>query len=95
MAMLNEIIYSAPSFLKPLLRKIVVSILDWDIVYLCQMDKLGPSYLLGSLMYKLFSLAGWLINNFGLPRLTPYKRTFLVNEKDNVSHRSCLALTEC
>ncbi|KAH9214158.1 hypothetical protein DL95DRAFT_524084 [Leptodontidium sp. 2 PMI_412] len=74
MAMMNEIIYSVPSLLKPFARKLIVSILDKDIVYFCQMDKLGPSPILRRIAYGLFGICAWFIRNFGSPRLSPYKR---------------------
>ncbi|KUJ12235.1 uncharacterized protein LY89DRAFT_785633 [Mollisia scopiformis] len=83
MAMLNEIIYSCPSFLKPVLRAIVVSILDWDIAFYCQMLKLGRNLLIGFTMFRIFDILGWLIRHFGFPRLTPYKRTFEHSRKDH------------
>lgn len=85
MAMLNEIVYTCPSLFKPLLRKVVVSILDWDIVFYCRMDKLGRSSLLRFLMFRVFDLCGWFILHFGLPRLSPYKRTFEESKKKSVS----------
>ncbi|KAF8862180.1 hypothetical protein BDZ45DRAFT_212739 [Acephala macrosclerotiorum] len=85
MAMLNEIVYTCPSLFKPLLRKVVVSILDWDIVFYCQMDKLGRSSLLRFLTFRVFDLCGWFILHFGLPRLSPYKRTFQESKKKSVS----------
>lgn len=74
MAMMNEIIYSVPSLLKPFTRKLIVSILDKDIVYFCQMEKLGPSPILRSIAYGLFGICAWFIRNCGSPRLSPYKR---------------------
>jgi hypothetical protein len=73
-AMMNEIIYALPSWLKPFSKKLVVSILDWDIIYLSQLDKLGPSPVLRGITYDFFRLCGFLIREFGLPRLSPYKR---------------------
>ena len=72
--MMNEIIYSVPSLLKPFARKLILSILDEDIVYFCQMEKLGPSPMLRSFTFGLFRLCAWFIRNFGTPRLSPYKR---------------------
>ncbi|KAK0120092.1 hypothetical protein ONS95_011505 [Cadophora gregata] len=74
MAMMNEIIYSVPSLFKPFVRKLIVSILDADIVYFCQMEKLGPSPVLRSIAYSLFGLCAWFIRNFCNPRQSPYKR---------------------
>ncbi|KAH7346518.1 hypothetical protein BKA65DRAFT_551425 [Rhexocercosporidium sp. MPI-PUGE-AT-0058] len=74
MAMMNEIIYSVPSLLKPFARKLIVSILDKDIVYFCQMEKLGPSTILRSITYGLFGICAWFIRHFCSPRLSPYKR---------------------
>lgn len=75
MAMLNEIIYPIPSFLKPLARKIVASILDWDIIYYCQLENLGPSPVLRGILFDSFRLCGFLIRHLGLPRLSPYRRS--------------------
>lgn len=72
--MMNELIYVIPSTLKPFARKLVVSILDEDIVHFCQMEKLGPSSTLRSIAYGVFGICSWFIRNFGLPRLSPYKR---------------------
>lgn len=72
--MMNEIIYSVPNLLKPFTRKLIVSILDEDIVHFCQMEKLGPSPVLRRIAYSLFGLCACFIRNFGWARLTPYNR---------------------
>ncbi|KAL2069645.1 hypothetical protein VTL71DRAFT_14324 [Oculimacula yallundae] len=74
MAMMNEIIYVVPSILKPFARKLIVSILDEDIVHFCQMEKLGPSSSLRSIAYGLFRVCSFFIRELSFPRLTPYKR---------------------
>lgn len=93
MAMMNELIYSVPGFLKPLFRMVVVSILDWDIVALCQMEKLGRSSSVRFCMYRLFDTAAFFIRNFGFPRLTPYERTFEEYEAKEV--RRCYPFIRC
>jgi hypothetical protein len=75
MAMLNEIIYNLPNILKPFARKLFVSIIDWDIVYYCQLEVLGPSSILRSITYDILSSCGFTIHEFGLPRMSAYKRT--------------------
>lgn len=75
MAMMNEILYPIPGILKPFARKLVASMLDQDIVHFCQLDKLRPSSTLRTVTYDIFYFCGWMIRNFGLPRLSPYKRS--------------------
>jgi len=75
MAILNQMIDDIFMFPKPLLRKIVASILDEDIVYFNQWEKLGPSTVLRSIFFNIFRLCGWVIREFGWPRLSAYKRT--------------------
>lgn len=75
MAMLNEIIYGVPSILKPFARKLFTSVVDWDIVYYCQLEKLGPSPILRSITHDILSFCGSVIHEFGLPRTSAYKRT--------------------
>lgn len=74
LAMLNEIIYSLPDVLKPFARKVFAFIVDWDIIYYCQLEKLGPYPVLRSIAYDIFGLCSLLIRNFGVPRLSAYKR---------------------
>ncbi|CZS92774.1 uncharacterized protein RAG0_03286 [Rhynchosporium agropyri] len=75
MAMMNEIIYVVPSIFKPFARKLIVSILDEDIVHFCQLEKLSPSAVLRSLTYGVFRICSFFIREFCFPRLSPYKRT--------------------
>ncbi|KAJ5051705.1 uncharacterized protein L3040_001478 [Drepanopeziza brunnea f. sp. 'multigermtubi'] len=74
MALMNQIMWSVPSMLKPLTRKILVSILDWDVVHFCQFEKLGRSLTLRSTAFSFFRLCGFCIREFGAPRYGPYKR---------------------
>lgn len=85
MAMLNEIIYSVPIVLKPFTRKLVASILDWDIINLCQMEKLGPSPLLRAIAYDVFLGCAWVIRNLSLPRLSAYNRQPVTDRNGVVS----------
>lgn len=88
--MLNEIIYGVPNILKPLARKLFASVVDWDIVYYCQLEKLGPSSVLRLITYDILSFCGFIIHEFGLPRMSAYKRTpDAPNEK--VKFISCCA----
>ena len=73
--MMNQILYPIPTILLPFARKLVASILDFDIVYFNQLEWLKPSPLLRSVTFDFFRLCGWLIREFGLPRLGPYQRS--------------------
>jgi len=75
MAMIGQLFYSVPTVLVPFFHKVLASILDHHIVYFCQLEKLGPSPILRSIAYDIFGVCGWLIREFGLPRLSPYKRS--------------------
>jgi hypothetical protein len=75
MAMMNQLLYGVPTLLKPFARKLVASILDWNIVHYCQLEKLGPSPVLRTTAYDIFRLCGWLIREFGLPRLDAHQRS--------------------
>ncbi|KAF2171333.1 hypothetical protein M409DRAFT_18448 [Zasmidium cellare ATCC 36951] len=54
MAMLWQVLYPVPRFLKSFVAKVVASILDWDIVYYCRMEQLGPSPLLREVVFDVF-----------------------------------------
>ena len=74
-AMLDQVLYPIPRSLKNFVVRIFVSIIDWDIVYYCQLEKLHPSPLIREVAHDFFRLCGWLIREFGLPRLSPYQRS--------------------
>lgn len=89
-AMLNELIFMIPEGLKPFARKIVVSILDQDIVYFCQLGEFGPSQKLRSCVFFIFRLAALHIRCFCLPRVWSYQRTPSGSNAHTVSRRrSC------
>lgn len=67
MGMMNKIIYSVPSILKPFTRNLIVSMLDRDIVHFCNMEKLGRDRTLRAIAHDLIGVCGWRIRNFGLP----------------------------
>jgi len=74
-AMINQIIYPVPRTYHNFMRKLVVSILDEDIVQLCKLERHGPSSLFRSVAFGIFSLCGWCVREFCWPRLSPYERS--------------------
>ena len=46
-----------------------------DIIFPSELEKLRPSQVIREVVYDVFRLCGWLIREFGLPRLSPYQRS--------------------
>jgi hypothetical protein len=92
--MMNQILYPIPTLLLPFARKLVVSILDSDIVYFNQMEKLGPSPLIRGITFNFFRLCGFFIREFGWPRLSPYKRSPETPNSKTVCPTPCPGRTE-
>lgn len=84
-AMLEEILWLVPTLLKPLARKLVVSIIDNDVVYYCQLEKFRPSSLLRTITYGIFRGCALWIRYLGFPRLSAYKRSPEAPSKKTVS----------
>jgi hypothetical protein len=40
-----------------------------------ELEKLHPSLFIREVVFDIFRLCGWLIREFGLPRLSPYQRS--------------------
>lgn len=40
-----------------------------------ELEKLGPSPYIREVVFDVFRFCGWLIREFGLPRLSPYQRS--------------------
>jgi hypothetical protein len=47
-----------------------------------EMEKYKPSTVTREIVYDVFRLCGWLIREFGLPRLSPYQRSPDAPNKD-------------
>ncbi|KAH9823627.1 Glutathione S-transferase [Teratosphaeria destructans] len=87
MAMLSQVLYPVPRALRGLVAHVFASIVDWDkldnlhpsavtreVKCICIPSLFQDSLTRSQIVYDICRFAGWLIREFGLPRLSPYVR---------------------